>query len=208
MCSDPLQESTTMRARSIFCQLALICLLLPAAQARDAAQYSTQELVEALTQRMAKLLTKGNAASGPQSDAAIVMLEGKALPLAGKLQSTSGMRVLTEPQLVAEQRAHFLIISQLGMQGPDILIDYETPGNASFGTLRAQSVDGKLVFKSEDTYRSSSGVRARYAKLYGGQPCREGSEMAYAYNQYTRSSTSGKCRAPTFPVSDAITDWY
>ena len=197
-----------MRARSLFCSLALTCLLLPAAQARDAAQYSTQELVEALTQRMAKLLTKGSADRGSQSDAAIVMLEGKALPLAGKLQSTPSMRVLTEAQLVAEQRAHFLIISQLGMQGPDILIDYETPGNASFGTLRAQSVDGKLVFKSEDTYRSSSGVRARYAKLYGGQPCREGSEMAYAYNEYSRSSASGICRITHFPSSDSITDWY
>ena len=197
-----------MRARSLFCTLALTCSLLPTAQARDAAQYSTQELVEALTQRMAKLLTKGDAARGSQSDAAIVMLEGKALPLASKLQSTPSMRVLTETQLVAEQRAHFLVISQLGMQGSDILIDYETPGNASFGTLRATSEDGKLVFKREDTFRSSSGVRARYAKLYGGQACREGSEMAYAYNEYTRSSASGKCRITHFPSSDAITDWY
>ena len=186
--------------------LAGLALLCSPAQARNASDYSTQELVEALTQRMAKLLTKGNAASGSPSDAAIVMLEGKALPLAGKLQSTPGMRVLTEAQLVAEQRANFLVISQLGMQGSDILIDYETPGNATFGTLRATSVDGKLVFKSEDTYRSSSGVRARYAKLYGGQPCREGSEVAYAYNEYTRSSASGKCHDTHFPGNDV--NWY
>lgn len=206
MCADSRQESTPMRARTFFYTLALSCLLLPAAQARNAAEYSTQELVEALAQRMAKLLTKGNAASGSPSDAAIVMLEGKALPLAGKLQSTPGMRVLTEAQLVAEQRANFLIISQLGMQGPDILIDYETPGNATFGTLRATSEDGKLVFKREDTFRSSSGVRARYAKLYGGQPCREGSEVAYAYNEYTRSSASGKCHVTHFPSNDI--NWY
>ena len=89
-----------------------------------------------------------------------------------------------------------------------MLVEYDTPRNASYGILRIQAVDGKLVFKTEDSYRSSSGVRATYARLYGGQPCRDGTEMAYAYNYYANSSESGKCRAATFPGSDSAADWY
>ncbi|MEG0148592.1 MAG: hypothetical protein RR718_01315 [Comamonas sp.] len=179
---------------------------LPAAHARNASDYSTQELVEALTQRLAKVLRAGPTRDAPGGDAAIVLLEGKALPLKSRLQSVAGMRLLSQEQLVAEQRANFLIISQLGMQGPDILIDYETPNNASFGTLRVQEQEGKLVFKAEESYRSSSGARATYARLYGGLPCRDGSEMAYRFD-YASSSRSGKCPVPTFPSSDSPLDW-
>lgn len=180
-----------------------------AAQARDAVEYSTQELVEALAmQRFQKLLLAGPTRSAPPNDAVIVLLEGKGLQLAPRLTSVPGMRVLTQEQLVAEQRANFLIISQLGSQGRDMLVDYYTPRNASYGVLRIQAADGKLVFKAEDSYRSSSGVRATYARLYGGQPCRDGTEMAYAYNYYANSSESGKCRAAVFPSTNSAADWY
>lgn len=196
---------------SVFrCLLAstLVCAasMLPTAQARDASNYSTQELIEALTQRFAKVLRAGPTRDAPGGDAAVVLLEGKALNLSTKLQSVPGMRVLSKEQLVAEQRANFIIVSQLGMQGPDILIDYETPNNASFGTLRVKEQDGKLVFKAEDSYRSSSGARATYARLYGGLPCRDGSEMSYRFD-YNGSSGSGKCPVPTFSRSDSPLEW-
>ena len=188
--------------------LLLACLLAStAACAKDASDYSAQELVEALTQRLSKSLLAGPTRDAPPNTTAIVVLEGKALPLAAKLQSTPGMRILSKEQLVAEQRANFLIISQLGQQGPDMLVDYETPNNASFGTLRIQQKDGKLVFKAEDTYRSSSGARATYARLYGGQACRNGSEMAYRFNYADRFARSGECPVERFPSSDSAFEW-
>jgi hypothetical protein len=173
--------------------------------ARDASDYSTQDLVQALMQRLGKTLRAGPSRDAPGNDAAIVVLEGKALTLQPRLHSVPGMRVLTQEQLVQEQRAVFLIISQLGMQGPDILIDFETPSNASFGTLRVQDQAGKLVFKFEDSYRSSSGARATYARLYGGLLCQDGSEMAYRFDY--RSGPAGKCPVQHFPRSDSALDW-
>lgn len=188
--------------------LLLACLLAStAACAKDASDYNTQELVEALTQRLSKVLLAGPTRDSPDNTAAIIVLEGKALLLAPQLQSTPGMRVLSKEQLVAEQRSNFLIISQLGQQGPDMLVDYETPNNASYGTLRIQQKDGKLVFKAQDTYRSSSGARATYARLYGGLPCRNGSEMAYRFNYADRFARSGECPTPRFPTSDSPFEW-
>ncbi len=197
-------RSSHITAALLVSGLALISL---AAQARDASDYSTQELVEALTQRLSKSLRAGPTRHAPDNEAAIVVLEGKALPLRAKLQSVPGLRILSVQELVAEQRSNFLILSQLGMQGPDILLDYETPNNASFGTLRVQEREGKLVFKAEDTYRSSSGARATYARLYGGLPCRDGSEMAYRFNYAENFSRSGKCPVPVFPSTDSAFDW-
>jgi hypothetical protein len=186
----------------------LACLLAStAACAKNASDYSTQELVEALAQRLSKVLLAGPTRDSPDNTAAIIVLEGKALALAPRLQSTATMRVLSREQLVAEQRANFLIISQLGQQGADMLVDYETPNNASYGTLRIQHKDGKLVFKGEDTYRSSSGARATYARLYGGLPCRNGSEMAYRFNYADRYARSGECPTPHFPTSDSPFEW-
>ncbi|MEG2860987.1 MAG: hypothetical protein RR899_02385 [Comamonas sp.] len=188
--------------------LLLACLLAStAACAKDASDYNTQELVEALTQRLSKVLLAGPTRDSPDNTAAIIVLEGKALVLAPQLQSTPGMRVLSKEQLVAEQRSNFLIISQLGQQGPDMLVDYETPNNSSYGTLRIQQKDGKLVFKAQDTYRSSSGARATYARLYGGLPCRNGSEMAYRFNYADRFARSGECPTPRFPTSDSPFEW-
>ena len=188
--------------------LLLACLLAStAACAKDASDYNTQELVEALTQRLSKVLLAGPTRDSPDNTAAIIVLEGKALVLAPQLQSSPGMRVLSKEQLVAEQRSNFLIISQLGQQGPDMLVDYETPNNASYGTLRIQQKDGKLVFKAQDTYRSSSGARATYARLYGGLPCRNGSEMAYRFNYADRFARSGECPTPRFPTSDSPFEW-
>ncbi|MCS4294328.1 hypothetical protein M2375_002561 [Comamonas sp. BIGb0152] len=188
--------------------LLLACLLAStAACAKDASDYNTQELVEALTQRLSKVLLAGPTRDSPDNTAAIIVLEGKALALAPQLQSTPGMRVLSKEQLVAEQRSNFLIISQLGQQGPDMLVDYETPNNASYGTLRIQEKDGKLVFKAQDTYRSSSGARTTYARLYGGLPCRNGSEMAYRFNYANRFVRSGECPTPRFPTSDSPFEW-
>ena len=62
--------------------LLLAALLASSAvSARDASDYSTQELVEALAQRLSKVLLAGPTRDAPPSTAAIVMLEGKGLRL-------------------------------------------------------------------------------------------------------------------------------
>lgn len=186
---------------------AVLCFGAAPVCARDASDHSTQELVDALVQRFSKVLLASPTRSSPSPDTAVVLLEGKAMPLASQLRNAAKWRVLTQDQLVAEQRAVFIIISQLGMQGPDMLVDYEIPSNASFGTLRILGKDDKLVFKSEESYRSSSGSRATYARLYGGLVCRDGTEMAHRYNFYARSSESGVCARPTFPGTDSPLEW-
>ena len=51
------------------------------------------------------------------------------------------------------------------------------------------------------------GARATYARLYGGLPCRDGSEMAYRFNYAENFSRSGKCPVPVFPSTDSAFDW-
>lgn len=187
--------------------LAVFCCLASPVQARDASDYKAQELFDALVQRFSRVLLASPTRSSPAPETAVVLLEGKALPLGAALLDTPRWRVLTQSQLVAEQRAVFIIVTQLGKQGADMMVDYEIPANASSGTLRIQDQDGKLVFKSEESWRSSSGSRATYARLYGGLACRDGTEMAYRYNFYARSSESGACARPTFPGKDSALEW-
>ena len=187
--------------------LAVFCCLASPVQARDASDYKAQELFDALVQRFSRVLLASPTRSSPAPETAVVLLEGKAQPLGVALLDTPRWRVLTQNQLVAEQRAVFIIVTQLGKQGTDMLVDYEIPTNASSGTLRIQDQDGKLVFKSEESWRSSSGSRATYARLYGGLACRDGTEMAYRYNFYARSSESGACARPTFPGKDSALEW-
>ena len=182
------------------------CFALPV-QARDASSYKAQELFDALVERFSRVLLASPTRSSPAPDTAVVVLEGKAVPLGAALRNTPRWRVLKQDQLVAEQRAVFIIVTQLGKQGPDMLVDYEIPSNASSGTLRIQEQEGKLVFTTEDSYRSSSGSRATYARLYGGVACRDGTEMAYRYNFYARSRESGACARPAFPGTDSLQDW-
>ncbi|GLS93326.1 hypothetical protein GCM10007918_06170 [Piscinibacter gummiphilus] len=175
--------------------------------ARDASSRNAQELFEALVQRFSRVLLASPTRSSPAPETAVVLLEGKALPLGPRLLSTATWRVLTQEQLVAEQRAVFIIVTQLGAQGPDILIDYEIPANASSGTLRVKDQDGKLVFETKDSYRSSSGSRFTYARLYGGIACRDDTEMAFRYNFYALDRESGRCARPTFPDSSSPLEW-
>ncbi|HSD37447.1 MAG TPA: hypothetical protein VLC92_08045 [Rhodocyclaceae bacterium] len=199
-----------MRSRKIltaFLALTMFGFHVAPLHARDASKHSAQELFEALVQRFSGVLLASPTRRSPAPETAAVLLEGKALPLGPRLQSTATWRVLTQEQLVAEQRAVFIIVTQLGAQGPDMLIDYEIPTNASSGTLRAKDQDGKLVFEVEDSYRSSSGSRATYARLYGGIACREDTEMAFRYNFYALSRESGRCTRPTFPESSSPFEW-
>ena len=175
--------------------------------ARDASNRTAQELFEALVQRFSRVLLASPTRSSPAPETAVILLEGKALPLGPRLLSTPNWRVLTQEQLVAEQRAVFIIVTQLGAQGPDILIDYEIPTNASSGTLRVKDQDGTLVFETIDSYRSSSGSRFTYARLYGGIACRDDTEMAFRYNFYVLDRERGRCARPTFPDSSSPLEW-
>jgi hypothetical protein len=55
-----------------------------------------------------------------------------------------------------------------------------------------------LVAESHDSYRSSSGARATYGKLYKGVACRDNTEMAYRWNYYTRNGSGGRCPETMF----------
>lgn len=204
------RRTFSKRSRSLLTALlALAMSVFHAApvHARDARNRTAQELFEALVQRFSGVLLASPTRSSPAPETAVVLLEGKALPLGPRLQNTATWRVLTQEQLVAEQRAVFIIVTQLGAQGPDILIDYEIPTNASSGTLRVKDQDGKLVFETIDSYRSGSGSRFTYARLYGGIACRDDTEMAFRYNFYVLDRESGRCARPTFPDSSSPLDW-
>ena len=59
---------------------------------------------------------------------------------------------------------------------------------AECNTLRAVLAAPAEAWTIERLARSVAMSRATYARLYGGQPCRDGTEMAYAYNYYASYS--------------------
>lgn len=102
---------------------------------------------------------------------------------------------LTQEELVAEQQAVFILIESSGRDAERsaLYVNYDIPSNASFGVLKVYPKDGVLVAESHDSFRSSSGARATYGKLYQGVACRDNTEMAYRWNYYGRNGSSGRC---------------
>jgi hypothetical protein len=160
--------------------------------------FSDDEIFSAVVNRFKKPLQhRFNPAATEERKPLLVL--GPALKFGTKIQSPSFTH-LTQQELVAQQQAVFILVENAS---PDpersaLYVNYDIPSNASFGVLKVYPKDGVLVAESHDSYRSSSGARATYGKLYKGVACRDNTEMAYRWNYYTRNGSGGRCPETMF----------
>lgn len=160
--------------------------------------FSDDEIFSAVVNRFKKPLQhRFNPAAAGERKPLLVL--GPALKFGKKMQSQSFTHV-TQQELVAEQQAVFILVEKAA---PDpernaLYVNYDIPSNASFGVLKVYPKDGVLVAESHDSYRSSSGARATYGKLYKGVACQDNTEMAYRWNYYIRSGSGGRCPEAMF----------
>jgi hypothetical protein len=155
--------------------------------------FSDDEIFSAVVNRFKKPL-QHRFNPGAEGERKPLLVLGPALKFGKKIQSQTFTH-LTQQELVAQQQAVFILIEN---SGPDaernaLYVKYDIPSNASFGVLKVYPKDGVLVAESHDSYRSSSGARATYGKLYKGVACQDNTEMAYRWNYYERNGSGGRC---------------
>lgn len=160
--------------------------------------FSDDEIFSAVVDRFKKpLLHRFNPAAEGERKPLLVL--GPALKFGKKIQSPSFTH-LTQQELVAQQQAVFILVEN-ARPDPErnaLYVNYDIPSNASFGVLKVHPQNGVLVAESHDSFRSSSGARATYGKLYKGVACQDNTEMAYRWNYYTRSGSGGRCPETLF----------
>lgn len=160
--------------------------------------FSDDEIFSAVVNRFKKpLLHRFNPAAEGERKPLLVL--GPALKFGKKIQSQTFTH-LTQQELVAGQQAVFILVEN-ARPDPErtaLYVNYDIPSNASFGVLKVYPKDGVLVAESHDSFRSSSGARATYGKLYKGVACQDNTEMAYRWNYYTRSGSGGRCPEAMF----------
>lgn len=160
--------------------------------------FSDDEIFSAVVDRFKKpLLHRFNPAAAQERKPLLVL--GPALRFGAKIQSRAFTH-LTQQELVAEQQAVFILVEN-ARPDPErnaLYVNYDIPSNASFGVLKVYPKNGMLVAESHDSYRSSSGARATYGKLYKGVACQDNTEMAYRWNYYARSGSGGRCPETMF----------
>jgi hypothetical protein len=155
--------------------------------------FSDDEIFSAVVTRFKKPLQhRFNPADASERKPLLVL--GSALKFGKKIQSQTFTH-LTQEELVVQQQAVFVLVENAS---PDpertaLYVNYDIPSNASFGVLKVYPKDGVLVAESHDSFRSSSGARATYGKLYKGVACQDNTEMAWRWNYYARSSSGGRC---------------
>lgn len=160
--------------------------------------FSDDEIFSAVVNRFKKpLLHRFNPAATEEQKPLLVL--GPALKFGKKMQSQTFTH-LTQQELVAQQQAVFILVDSAS---PDpersaLYVNYDIPSNASFGVLKVYPKEGVLVAETHDSFRSSSGARATYGKLYKGVDCRDNTEMAYRWNYYVRNGAGGRCPEKTF----------
>ena len=160
--------------------------------------FSDDEIFSAVVNRFKKpLLHRFNPAAEGERKPLLVL--GPALKFGKKVQSQSFTH-LTQQELVEQQQAVFILIEKSGRDAErnTLYVEYDIPSNASYGVLKVYPKDGVLVAESHDSYRSSSGARATYGKLYKGVACRDNTEMAYRWNYYGRNGAGGRCPEAMF----------
>lgn len=172
----------------------LICAASPAGALELQNQnFSDDEIFSAVVDRFKKpLLHRFNPAATQERKPLLVL--GPALKFGAKIKSQTFTH-LTQQELVAEQQAVFILVEN-ARPDPDrsaLYVNYDIPSNASFGVLKVYPKNGVLVAETHDSYRSSSGARATYGKLYKGVACQDNTEMAYRWNYYERNGASGRC---------------
>lgn len=155
-------------------------------------KFSDDEVFTAVVNTFKKsLLHRFNAAAGERKP---LLVLGPALKFGAKIQSQSFTHI-TREELVAQQEAVFILVER-AYPDPErsaLYVHYDIPSNASFGVMKVSPKDGVLVTEVTDSYRSSSGARASYGKLYNGVACRDNTEMAYRWNEYAGRRQSGRC---------------
>ena len=155
--------------------------------------FSDDEIFSAVVNRFKKPLQQrfNPAAEGERKP---LLVLGPALKFGKKIQSQTFTH-LTQEELVEQQQAVFILIEKSGRDAErnTLYVDYDIPSNASYGVLKVYPKDGVLVAETHDSYRSSSGARATYGKLYKGVACRDNTEMAYRWNYYARNGLGGRC---------------
>lgn len=160
--------------------------------------FSDDEIFSAVVNRFKKpLLHRFNPAATQERKPLLVL--GPALKFGAKIKSQTFTH-LTQQELVAEQQAVFILVEN-ARPDPDrsaLYVNYDIPSNASFGVLKVYPKEGALVAETHDSFRSSSGARATYGKLYKGVDCRDNTEMAYRWNYYVRNGAGGRCPEKTF----------
>lgn len=177
----------------------LLCAASPAwALELQHQKFSDDEILSAVVGKFKKsLLHRFNAADKKERKPLLVL--GPALKFSAKVQSRSFVH-LTQQELVSQQQAVFILINRMypDAERNALYVVYDIPSNASYGMLRVYPENGVLVVEEKDTFRSSSGARATYGKLYEGVACRDNTEMAYRWNYYEDSGSSGRCPGATF----------
>jgi len=160
--------------------------------------FSDDEIFSAVVNRFKKpLLHRFNPAADDKRKPLLVL--GPALKFGAKIKSQTFTH-LTQQELVAEQQAVFILVEKArpNPERTELYVDYDIPSNASFGVLKVYPKDGVLVTETLDSYRSSSGARATYGKLYKGIACQNNTEMAWRWNYYARNGSSGRCPETMF----------
>ena len=183
----------------LFIAAMLICTASPVGALELQNQnFSDDEIFSAVVERFKKpLLHRFNPAAAQDRKPLLVL--GPALKFGKKIQSQSFTH-LTQQELVAGQQAVFILVEN-ARPDPErnaLYVNYDIPSNASFGVLKVYPKDGALVAESHDSFRSSSGARATYGKLYKGVACQDNTEMAYRWNYYTRNGSGGRCPETMF----------
>ena len=155
--------------------------------------FSDDEIFSAVVTRFKKPLQhRFNPAAEGERKPLLVL--GPALKFGKKIQSQTFTH-LTQQELVEQQQAVFILVEKArpNPERTELYVDYDIPSNASFGVLKVYPKEGVLVVESLDSFRSSSGARATYGKLYKGVACQDNTEMAYRWNYYARSGSGGRC---------------
>ena len=160
--------------------------------------FSDDEIFSAVVNRFKKPLQhRFNPAAAGERKPLLVL--GPALKFGKKIQSQTFTH-LTQQELVEQQQAVFILVEKArpNPERTELYVDYDIPSNASFGVLKVYPKEGVLVVESLDSFRSSSGARATYGKLYKGVACQDNTEMAYRWNYYGRNGASGRCPDTVF----------
>lgn len=156
-------------------------------------RFSDDEIFTVVVNKFKKsLLHRFNSAAAGERKPLLVL--GPKLTFSTKIKSQSFIH-LTQQELVAQQQAVFILITKAhpDLERNALYVEYDIPSNASYGVLKVHPENGVLVAEIEDSYRSSSGARATYGKLYDGVACRDNTEMAYRWNYYEDNGLSGRC---------------
>lgn len=109
--------------------------------------------------------------------------------------------VRTRAEAREAQLAWFVYLSKLEATPESVLIEYEKPFSAHFGTLRLKREGGIWALAEHEKMRSSSGARLFYGELYNDIPCRDGTEMArrWVMPRGAPPAAPAVCPAEEFP---------